>query len=150
VGPAGDAEDLARGELPVLLVGAVAGALLERGQHAAEGGEVLLLGHLAGLAQALEEVAQGGPAGEPDRVDLHEVGERRVEEAEAAVLVEDREADRQVGEGLGQGLDEAAQARLGGDEVVDARRRRQGLAAGEGELGDLEPVRVGADWGRRS
>jgi hypothetical protein len=145
VGAAGDAEDLARGELPVLLVGAVAGALLERREHAAEGGEVLLLGHLAGLAQPLEEVAQAGPAGEPDRVDLDQVRERGVEEAEAAVLVEDREADRQVGEGLGQGLDEAAQARLGGDEFVDAGGVGQRLAARQGELGDLEPVRVAAE-----
>ena len=126
--PAGDPEDLAGGQLPVLLVGAVARALLELAELAAERGEVLLLGHLPGLAQPLEEVAQGRPPGEPDRVDLHEVGQRRVEEPEPPVLVEDREPDRQMGEGLGQRLDEAPERRLGGDEVVGVEREAEGLA----------------------
>ncbi len=65
------------------------------------------------------------PAGEPDRVDLHEVGQRRVEQPEPAVLVEDREPDRQVREGLGQRLDEAAQRGLGGDEVVGVEREAE-------------------------
>ena len=64
VRPAGDPEDLARGKLPVLLVGALARALLQLGELAPPRGEVLLLGHLPGLAQPLEEVAQatGRPA----------------------------------------------------------------------------------------
>ena len=141
--PAGDPEDLARGQLPVLLVGAVARALLELAELAAERGEVLLLGHLPGLAQPLEEVAQGRPPGEPDGVDLHEVGQRRVEEAEPPVLVEDREPDRQVGEGLGQGLDEAPERRLGGDEVVGVEREAEALAGRPRALADLVPARLG-------
>ena len=140
---AGDAEDLAGGELPVLLVGAVAGALLELGELAPPGGEVLLLGHLPGLAQALEEVAQARAAGEPDGVDPDEVGQGRVEEPEPAVLVEDGEADGEVREGLGQGLDEAAERGLGGDEVVGVEREAHGVAGGARGFGELVPARLG-------
>ena len=140
--PAGDPEDLAGRELPVLLVGPRTGALLELRELAPPGGEVLLLRHPPGLAQPLEEVPQARPPGEPYGVDLHEVGEGRVEQAQPAVLVEDGEADRQVGEGLGQGLDEAAQARLGGDEVVGGEREAEGLAGRARGLAELEPVRL--------
>src|SRR5690606_24267361 len=94
----GDAEDPARRKYPVLFVGAVARPFLELGQHAAEGDEVLLLRHLARLAQLLEEVPQVRPPGKPGRIDLHEIGKGRIEEAEPAIPVEYGKADRQVGE----------------------------------------------------
>ena len=129
VRPAGDAEDLARRQLPVLLVGARRGRP-PRARRAcgARRRSPSARASAGSRAAARGSRASYGPAGEPDRVDLHEVGQRRVEEPEAAVLVEDREADRQVGEGLGQRLDEAAQRRLGGDQVVGGEREAEGLA----------------------
>ena len=68
------------------------------------------------------------PPRQPHRVDLHEIGQRRVEEPEPPVLVEDREPDRQVRERLGQRLDEPPQARLRRHQVVGVEREAHRLA----------------------
>ncbi len=105
------------------------GGGLERAHVVAPAAVILGLGHHPRLAQPVEQREEARPRGEEGGRQAGEVDQRRVEELQVALAVEHRKPDRQVGEGLGQGLDEFAQAALGPHGVIGGQRKEHPPAA---------------------
>lgn len=84
---------------------------------------------------------KGGSRGEEFGRQAGEVDQGLVEQGELALAIEDRQADGEMREGLGERLHEAAQCGFGVNRVIGGQGEQDPVAALRVAL-DLEPARV--------
>ena len=92
--------------------------------------------------QCVEKGEKAGPGGQELRCQRREGDQSGVEQHQFAPLVEDRQADGELGECLGQGLHEIAQGYLGTHKPVAGQGGTPQAVVGLARHGDLEPQRA--------
>ena len=129
MGPSGHAVGLSAGERPCFDVMTRSRRRLERAHAVAPAAVILGLRHHPRLAQTVEKGVKRRARGQKARRQRGQIDQRGVEQLQPPVAVENRKADRQIRESLGQSMDEIAQAALGAHGRIGRKRHADDMIA---------------------